>query len=251
MPTALPVTRGASAALYPFTLLISFNTLVVPLQNGSEKRSIRRPALAAFELKYGAFTRTQKNTFFAAYSSAKGRFDSGLTLTLGSTTFSDLAFADDELVFTESEALQYGGNIRLIQTKAGSWTPGTAGTAFPTLANGAICQLPYSQRKRFQTMAAQMEAGPQYAYAEFGGGLTGFPSGPLMAWDFDERTLSDADLATRIQHFINNWGRGNTFSFTDEDSTVYSKVRYASDSMVVQYNSFNSSSVKTSLVQIN
>ena len=248
MSTPLPVTRGTSAALYPFTLTISFDTAVQQFQNGAQQRWARRRGLATIDLNYEAFTQAQKNTFKAAFQSAKGRFDNTLSLAFGGVTYSNLAFDADELAFTESETMQYGSRIRLVQTLTGTWTPGTSGTDFPVLANGAMGQLPYTQKNRYQNIVNRMPAGPQYSYAEFGGGITGFPgSGGLMAWDFDERNLSDTDLATRVNHFIANYGRLKPFKFTDEDSTAYTKTHYASDTLTVNYQAYNNSAVKIAL----
>lgn len=251
MSTALPVVRGASAALYPFTLTISFDTVVQQFENAAQQRWARREALVKVALNYSKFSLAQKETIKAAFVSAKGQFDTTLTLTFGGVTFGHLAFDQDEFAATESSTMQYDIKLNLSQTISGTFTPGTAGTTFPTLANGCMGQLPYTQRKRFQSLVSKMAAGPKYTYAQFAGGLTGFPTDGLMAWDFEEQMLSDADLATRLQHFIDNWGRLKSFDFVDEDATTFSGVHYSSDELAVTYNGPNSSSLKISLEQTN
>lgn len=249
---ALPVTRGASVALYPYTLTISFDTDVKEFQNAVQQRSALREGLVLFELNYAAFTQAQKNTWKSAFTSAKGRFTTNLSITIGSTTYSNLALMDDEQAWAESETKRYDQQkIRLQQTLTGQFTPGTSGTNFPTLANGTMGVLPYVQKKRFSTIQNVMAAGQVYGFAEYAGGLSGFPTDGLMSWELQEKMLSDADLATRINHFIANWGRLYAFTFTDEDSTAYPTAHYAMDQLVVNYISPNNSNVSISLEATN
>jgi hypothetical protein len=249
---ALPVIRGASAALYPFRMTISFLTGVGAWQNGAQQRWIRRSAgLVRFDIPYGGLSLAQRNTVKAAISSAKGRFDNTLTLTLGSTTYTNLGIDNDEWAATESDSMLYDGPLRLMQSVGQNLSPGTPGTNFPTLANGAICILRYRQKKRYQTVAQRVESGANYTYAEFAGGLSGYPTDGLMAWDLEESSMSDADLATRIQHFIDNWGRAFSFTFTDEDAVAYPKTHYAMDDLVIDYRGPNDSSVKIGLEATN
>jgi hypothetical protein len=130
-------------------------------------------------------------------------------------------------------------------------SPGSPSGAYPTLANGCISQLPYTQRVRFQTICSKMAAGPKYTYAEFAGGLTNFPTAGLMAWTLDEPMLSDADANTKIAHFLANWGDVYPFQFTDEDGTPYSNVFYASPQLVVTRRRVDQVAITTNLVQMN
>ena len=240
---SLPIVRGVSAALYPFTMTLSFLTEMSSWQNGAQQRQIRSAGLAKFDIPYSAMSQAQKNTVKSAMASAKGRFSTNLQLTLGAVSYTNLSLDADEWSARESETMQYDGPMKLSQTIPQGFSPGTPGQAFPTLANGAIGILPYTQKQRFQSVYQKMDSGPAYAYAEFGGGLTGYPSGPLMAWSLEEKSISDADLATRIAHFIANYGRGYSFSFTDEDGTVYSSTHFASDDLVINYRGPNASDV--------
>lgn len=244
MASPLPVIRGASAALYPFTMTISFKTLISRGQNGSERRQIMRPGLIEFEIPYSALTQAQKNTVKTAVSASKGRAGMDIQLTLGSTTYSNLQLQSDDFEASEKETMQYEAPLKLTQVIAQSLSPGTPGLAFPALANSAMSILPFTQRKSFQTSLAGVSAGAQYAAAEFGGSLTGYPADGLMGWILDEQHLTDADLATRQAHFIANWGMGYSFPFTDEDGTTYNAARYGADSLSFRYNAVNDSSVR-------
>jgi hypothetical protein len=251
VPTALPIIRGDSQALYPFTRVISFDTIVRVFQNGTQQRSVGRFGLNRFELNYTKLSQTQKNTIKAAITSAKGAFDSTLTLTLGGTTYTNLSIDSDEWAATEATTTQYSAPLKVSQSLSQNLSPGTLGTAFPSLANGTMCQLPYTQKKRFQTQTSRMAAGPKYSYAEFAGGLTGFPSDGLMAWELGNEHLTDADLATVTAHFIANYGRFGEFSFTDEDSVTYTKVHYASDELQIRYAGPNDSAARVALEVVN
>ncbi len=127
-------------------------------------------------------------------------------------------------------------------------SPASAGAPFPALANGAPGVLPFAQKKRYQTVSQRVEAGANYTYAEFAGGLAGYPGDGLMGWEFQEDRLSDADAATRVAHFVANFGRAYSFVFTDpEDSTAYPKTHYASDDLVVTFRGVNDASVRIAL----
>jgi hypothetical protein len=247
MSLALPVIRGTSAALYPFTMTVSFSTAMTPFQNGTQQRSARRLGLVRFSLTYAALTQAQKNTLRDAIDSAKGAAATDITLTLGGTTYTRLSLDSDIFVASEDTTLQYNCPLTLSQTVGQDLSPGPAGEAFPVLANGAMGQLPYIPRKRYQTVAQKMDAGPKWASSEFNGGLAGYPTDGLMSWTFDERHLSDEDLALRLAHFIANAGKLQAFAFTDEDSTVYLKTHYASDEMSITYSGPNDAAVRTEL----
>jgi hypothetical protein len=199
---SLPVIRGTSAALYPYTMTISFLTGVGQWQNGAQQRWVRASGLVKFDLPYANLTQSQKNTLKSALASAKGRDNQTLSLTIGATTYTNLGLDSDEWSATESVTTRYAGPVSLSQQIGQNLSPGTAGTAFPTLANGAMGILPYVQKQRFQSVFQKVEAGPAYVTPEFGAGITGYPTGPLMAWEFNSQGVSDADIATLTAHFI-------------------------------------------------
>jgi len=253
VPTALPVIRGTSTALYPFTQTFICQTGVSDSQSANPTRWVKGPPLVKFEFPYNPLNKTEKDALKTALTSAKGEYDDSLSATLGATEYDYLTFDNDEFSASEPHSTIYGVKWTLMQTLPQNWSPGAWGGAFPTLANGLRGQLPYTQRKRFQTITAKVEAGPHYPYAEFGGGLTGFPSDGLMAWEFGNPVLSDADANTLIAHFLANWGNCFPFQFTDsqEDGVTYSNVYYASPQLVVTRVNVNHTSVGVSLVQMN
>lgn len=254
MSTApLPIIRGTSTALYPFTQTFICQTGTSDSQSAVPTRWVKGFPLVRFEFPYNPLTKTQKDTLKSAFTSAKGKYSSIISATLGATEYDYLAFESDEFAAAEQHPTLYGVKWTVMQTLPQNWSPGTSGGAFPTLTNGLKGQLPYTQHKRFQTITSKVEAGPNYPYAEFGGGLAGFPTDGLMAWEFGNPVLSDADANTLIAHFLANWGNCFPFSFTDsqEDGVTYSNIYYASSQLVINRVNVNHTSVCVSLVQMN
>lgn len=243
-----PVVVLVPPLLYPFTQTISFRTVVGRFQNGAEQRSVAQPGgLVSFELPYQKLIQAQKDALKLAFTAAAGQFSTTVSLTLGATTYTNLSYDSDEFAATESKTTQYNAPLKLSQAITQTLSPGTAGLAFPALANGAMGILPYTQRKSFQTVATKLAAGPKWTTPEFAGGFAGYPTDGLMGWVLDEHMLTDADLATRIAHFVANWGRAFAFPFTDEDLVTYSKAHYSSDTLTIRYNDVNDSDVKTAI----
>jgi len=255
MPTALPVIRGPSTALYPFTQVYQCQTSCSDSQSGNPSRHVSGFPRLHFEFGYNPLRQADKNALKAAFAGAKGQFtggsgSAGLTATTD-ITYTDLGFDSDEFQAVEQVTTQYGVKWSLTQALPQNLSPGTSGGAYPTIATSVISKLPYTQKKRWQTVASTMPTGPKYTFAEFSGGLTNFPTDGLMGWEFDETVLSDALVNTKVAHFLANWGRAFPFTFTDEDGTTYSNVYYASDTMSILRADFGLSRINTVLVQMN
>lgn len=246
---SLPIIRGASAANYPYVLTISFLTGVKRFQNGSTQRWAKSPGLVKLAIPYSKLIRSQRNSVENGVSSSKGQFDGTNSVTIGTITYSNLSLDSDIFESVEKITTQYDAPLKLSQTIPQSLSPGTPGTAFPTLANGCIGMLPFSRRLLFQTVATKMEAGPKYTTAEFEGGWTNYPTTGLRGWQFDYSQISDADVSTIMAHFIANYGKLYTFPFTDEDGTTYSlangngQPHYAMDDLAITFNGVNDSSM--------
>jgi hypothetical protein len=101
-----------------------------------------------------------------------------------------------------------------------------------------------AEGKRFQTVATAVDAGPVYTTAEFGGGFSGYPIDGLPFWELPEDTLTDVDTAALVSHFIANWGKAYSFTFTNEAGTPFTKAHYSSDVLTVTYRGVNDSSVQ-------
>jgi hypothetical protein len=254
MPTPLPIIRGSSSALYPFRQVYTAQTSISDAEAGNTSRSVKGLPLLHFELGYNPVTQAQKNALKAAFAGQQGEFtggdgSAGLTLTTDQT-YTDLGFDADEFAAMETVSTQYAVRWALTQALPQNFAPGPSGGAYPLLAIGAMSLLPYTQKLRFQTIVSQMPSGPKYTAAEFGaGGL--FPAGGLMSWTLDEPVLIDADVNTKIAHWLANWGDCFPFTFTDEDSVEYSNVYYASPTLIIERQDVNRSRITTGLIQMN
>jgi hypothetical protein len=248
--TPLPIIRGTSTALYPFTQTYVCLTGISDAQSGAPSRWVKGPPLVRFEFHYDPIRQGDKNTLKAAFASAKGQFATNLSAT-PATEYDYLSLDADEFSATEQKTTQYGIRWTLTQTLPQNWTPGASGAAFPALSTSAIAQLPYTQKKRWQTIVSKLAAGPKYTYAEYAGGLSNFPTDGLMAWEFSEGQLTDSEVTGKVAHFLANWGDCFPFQFTDEDGTIYSNVYYASPELTIVRAGVNQSSIKTALVQMN
>lgn len=244
--SAIPVIRGGVQALYPVTQKIHFDTFVQTNQNGSEQRWIRNNGLMTFDLTWGALKQSEKDTIKGLVTTAKGQFDASASLTFLGTTYSNLSLNSDAFETIESMTMQYDSKLTFSQVLSQSLSPGTAGQPFPTFRS-AISQLPWTQRKRFQSTVNTLASGPRYAWAWFGSGLTNFPTDGMMGWQTGGQSLTDTELSALTAHFIANFGRFSDFSFTDEDGTPYSKTHYASDDMTIVYHQPNQASVSVGL----
>lgn len=245
--SAIPVIRGGLQALYPVTFTIHFDTWIQRNQNGSEQRSIRNNCLVKFGIAWGALAQADKDTLKTLVTTAKGQFDATTSLTFAGTTWDNLSLDSDSFEAIESVTTQYDVKLSFSQVISQNLSPGSMGQPFPTLATGAISQLPWAQRKKFQTTTSSLPSGPKYSFAWFGSGLTNFPTDGQMGWQVGGESLADADAAALIAHYIDNYGRFGDFSFTDEDSTAYAKTHYASDDMVVTALEPNRTSISIAL----
>lgn len=255
MAGSLPNVRVSAQALYPVTRRVEFLTDVAIAIDSTEQRSKTRPPLTRFVFPYTRLSSSDMGTIRTFFESQKGSFDSTWSVTLGSTTYSNLALEDDSFEAVEAAQTQttYAFTLKARQVKNPGYTCGSPGAAFPTLANGLRTQLPYSQIRRFSVMkSVSPTTGLQYAFTWFGASLTGFPSGALHGWQLSFPVLSDADLSTLETHFRNQWGRWSSFTFRDpETGTDYPKCRYDQDVFEVTHQQPNVNSLTLRVMETN
>ncbi len=244
---AIPIIRGGLQALYPVTVTYRFSTNIMKNENGSEDRNIRDFGRVKFDLTWGALIQSEKNTLKSFADAAKGRDDASSTLTFRGTTYTNLGLDSDTFSAVENTTTQYDVKMTFSQAITQDLSPGTPGQPFPTFANGSISQLPWTQRKGFRTDLSATSYGPRFPWAWYGAGLTDFPDDGLMGWNVGGQTVSDADIAVLVAHFIANAGMYGDFTYPDEDGTPHTKVRYDSDELVVTYQEPNRASVSIGL----
>lgn len=254
MAGSLPAVRGTAQVLYPVTRRVEFLTDVAIGLNATEQRFKKRPPLTRFVLPYTKINNTDMLAMRAFHASQFGTFDSTWSVTLGSTTYSNLTFEDD--TFTALQTADYptawSFTLRARQTQNAGQTAGSAGGSFPTLANSTTTQFPYARMDRFAVLLNDNPIGSRYSWKWYGGGLSGFPTGALHGWSLGYPVLSDADLVTLETFFRNQWGRWASFSFTDPDTAVtYTKCRFDMDAMEIKLNAIDQNSVTLAILETN
>ena len=254
MAGTLPTVRGGVQCLCPVTRRVEFLTDVAIGLNGTEQRAKRRPPLTRFVLPYSRMNATDTAAMKAFFESQKGTFDSTWSFTLGATTYTHLTLEDDTFTAREEDATRttYAFTLRARQTQNAGQTAGSAGAAFPTLANGLRAMLPYQQVRRFAVLLNDNVTGMRFSYSWFAASLSGFPTRSLRGWELAYPILTDADLATIEGHYRNQWGRWNAFSFTDpDDATVYTKCRYDLDALEIVNNGPNLNAITLRILETN
>jgi len=118
-----------------------------------------------------------------------------------------------------------------------SWGPAFAlGAALPAFPNTTRTQIPWQQNQQYKTEVSSMEAGPKWTYPWYGGHLIAFPTEGLRQWVIGGDMLTDAETALLEAHFLANWGRFSSFTFTDPETlTTYEDAYYTTDEMVIEY----------------
>ncbi len=254
MAGSLPTVRGGAQALYPITRRVEFMTDIAIAMNATEQRAKKRPPLTRFILPYARINATDMQAMRAFHASQKGTFDSTWTFTLGSTTYGGLTFEDDIFQALEEDATRtsYSFTLRARQTRNPGVTTGSPGGTFPALANGAHCEFPYTQIRRFAVLLNDNPIGPRYSWTWYAGSLSGFPTGALWGWTLGFPLVTDADLATLETFFRAQWGSWGTFTFTDPDDTSsHPKCRFASDVMEITHRDINQNSVTLAIQETN
>ena len=114
---AFPTPFNGVSALYPLTAAKRFPVAVLKFTDGTEQRFRQCAGVSAFTLELNQITKTEKDAIFTFFNTCKGTFDATWSITLGSDTYSYMAFADDAIKPTENESGKWSLNIQLVQTR--------------------------------------------------------------------------------------------------------------------------------------
>lgn len=256
MPQTLPTVRSGRQALVPLVRRNAFSTTVTQFENGTEQRWRNRAALHQFDLLYQGINKTDALALETFFNSVKGEFDSILDtdfeFTLGATLYQSNCLLEDVFPIRETRVGRYDCGFRFRQTKkSGQITPSGSGS-FPSLSTGVTTQVPYERHRSFSSIVNDQDSGPRYAWANYGGGLSGFPTTSLRSWIVGGPALSDADANTLEAFFAFHGGRYGQFSFTDPDTAVvHTKVRFGDDTFERRYVGPSQNSVTLRLEEFN
>ena len=232
MADPLPILRNTSGSLnaqclYPFTRVVSCLTQVLPFQNAAEQRAAQRPPLYGFRLPMSSLNLRDRQAWLNFHTTIIGRFHSDLTLTLGGTTYGNLAAMSDSAVFTQRTlAAAYDQEVVLRQVAAANFTsyaPPAVGQMFPGLAFGFASpgsysiEYPFVQSSNYLTSVGDSAFGPRFSYSWYNptAPLTNFPAFYLRSWKVSMPLLNDTDMGAVETFFLGNQGRYGLFGFTD------------------------------------
>lgn len=248
---SLPTVRSGAKALYPFSRTSQFSTRVNQFQNGTEQRWKMRAPLHEFALQFTKINATDLASLESFWASIKGSFDKTWDYTLGGL-YATCAMLDDHMTIRQSRRLLFDVAFRFRQVAKSGAITGAGGGTFPALASGAITQLPYTRHRRGFVSRNDMPSGPRYAYTWYAGGLTGFPTRDLNAWEVGGQTLTDTDADTLEAYFALQNGRYGTFTFVDPDSAAsFAKCRFGQDGFERQYVGINQNSLTLLVEEFN
>lgn len=247
MAGAFPTLSGGTTVMYPLRLTVSCLTRVQRGTNAEEQRYAVRAPYAMIEATYTNLIEADRAAIQSHFETQKGMFDSTWTLAFDSKTFTAMRFMEDELAWEENKPNLWSATIRCMGLYPAISSPPST---LPALPSGAVTQLPWSKRTRFETNYTDMESGTRHALAFRGGGLTNFPTGVERQWDIRVPSTRPATAESFIKFFIDKHGRLGTFDFTDPDTTtLYTGCRFTADELVVSYVGYNLCSVNFGLVK--
>lgn len=254
MSNPLPTLRlTAQQALYPFVRNITFQTVVNQFAGAQEQRWPSRPPLFTFDMPMSTLAKADRDTWLSFFTARNGRFTQDLTLTLGSTTYSNLTLMSDDFGQVLKVALLFDQQVSLRQVRNGTWTPPAVGTTFPNLTGlGAVAEMPYTPTAVELTGISDNPSGPRFAFSYYGAALTNFPSAALHKITIEYPLLSDAGALDLENFFISVQGKAYTFDFPEPISgTTLHNMRFDMDTLAMKYITKNQNSTKIVLVQTN
>ena len=263
MANPLPILRNTTGGLnaqvlYPFVRVVSFLTHVNQFDNATEQRWVGRVPLFNFLLPMSSLGDTDKAAWLAFFNTVLGRFSQDLSITLGSTTYSDLTMQEDDLLVTVPGPTTFNQQITLRQVKNYPWTVPSAGSTYPSFKFGgsiaiAVAEYPFGQGNAARTDVNDSPYGQRYAYAWYKAFTPrdNYPSSLLKAWKLSYPLLTDADATTLENFFLGCQGRYKSFTFVDPlDASSNANCRFDMDDISFKYVTKNMQQTEVTIKQV-
>jgi hypothetical protein len=243
---AFPGVSGGTTRIFPgqYPLQRSHDaaTIITQFQNGSEARFQDRSIRPSFVLQYTAIPLSDRqniDAFVASMLGSTGKW----TFTLNGITYGACQFDQDAFAWQENlqYPLHYNGSIKCRVTTQEALSDAIPNVSnapgpFPTFAGGMRTGYPFTQTSSYEVMRVDLPTGNRIVVPLYGSGLPGYPTRALYSWSLTFNTISDADLATLENHYIQASGRYALFSFIDpKDGAYYPTVRYDMDALKITH----------------
>lgn len=237
MAGSFPTLSGGGTVLYPLRLIYSCATRVVVAASGAEQRWVVRPPMIEVDATYRSLTAADQAAIDSFFDSQKGAADSTWTMAFLARTYTSMRFLDDEIRWEETLPARWTARLRSRGFHPAIVSPPSS---LPSLASGAVTQLPWSKSRKYATNMTDLESGDRISLPLRGGGLSGLPTTPARAWQVVMRSIRDSEAASFVDFFVSQNGRFGSFSWQDPDTLVtYTGCRFGSDDLEVRYDGFN------------
>jgi hypothetical protein len=108
---------------------------------------------------------------------------------------------------------------------------------YPQINGGTITQVPYKVTQSYSTSVVELPCGLRNTWGWRGMGLTNFPTGPLGKWEVNHAAITDAEVDTLRDFFVQMKGRFGQFTYLDPagnlvpDSEDYSAASWTKQTL--------------------
>jgi phage-related protein len=223
-----PTISSGDAWLAPATQTVTMQTEVVTFLDDSEQRWRSGDPLAAWDLTFSDITWADTQLLLNFFSTVKGAYQTPWTFPFIGTNYTGMAFELDAFEAVENQAQLWTVSMRFRQTVKSIAIPGGIVAVYPALSTGVVTQRPFTSRSKFLTTRNDMPTGARYSWAE--------RAAALMSWTCEYSAITPAELGTYLNFFLAMGGRYKQFSFTDpNDNSVHAHCRHDMDGFAAKY----------------
>lgn len=230
MAGTFPSLSSGQVCMFPVQRSLQVRATIHRFADDTQQRYLSAPILNAWTLSYKGIKAADLATLQGFFDTQKGAFDKTWTFPFAGTSYTAMAFDQDDFTYVESaDAIgRFSLSLKLRQVaKSGSYSTGLTAT-FPAIRTGVVTQLPFTTSRRYKTLRNDLPSGQRYSYA--------LRSTPRHAWTLEFPALTPSEMGTLFNFFAAMYGPLSQFQFTDpQTGTVYTKCTFAMDALDVRY----------------
>lgn len=228
MVGTFPTLSTGSVAMYPVSRSLAFPAKVVRFLDDSEQRWVSGAPLNQWALTFARLKWADVLTLKAFFENQKGAFDSSWTFGIAGSSYTSMAFDQDDFTYTETGPAKFSVSLKVRQTKNTGTYASAVPAQYPAIQGSVIVQFPFQSSPSFLTTRNDTPAGLRYAYY--------WRQSPRFRWTLRYPTITDAECGTLLDFFASMSGQYSTFYFTDpETGIVHPKCRFGMDQIKWTY----------------